>query len=135
MKGKARGRAKPPLVMRKELTQEMVTYGTDLLCPGLPIQNSLYLQLRAVHGTATFILGVWNLMKLLFCFGVVVAVLSFLGWGAGGWNHAGKTSDVLCLFALNRVLFLKIHAMALLVWERRKVLLGFKCNWRKPLVT
>lgn len=135
MKGKARGRAKPPLVMRKELTQEMVTYGTDLLCPGLPIQNSLYLQLRAVHGTATFILGVWNLMKLLFCFGVVVAVLSFLGWGAGGWNHACKTSAACCPFALSRVLYLKIHAMALLVWERRKILLGFKCNWRKPLVT
>lgn len=61
MKGKVRGRAKPPLVMRKELTQEMVTYGTDLLCPGLPIQNSLYPQLRAVHGTATFIFrsGIW----------------------------------------------------------------------------
>lgn len=56
MKGKVRGRAKPPLVMRKELTQEIVTYGTDLLCPGLPIQNSLYPQLRAVHGMATFIL-------------------------------------------------------------------------------
>lgn len=128
MKGKARGRAKPPLVMRKELTQEMVTYGTDLLCPGLPIQNSLYLQLRAVHGTATFILGVWNLMKLLFCFGVVVAVLSFLGLGAGGWNHAGKTSAACCPFASSKVLYLKFHAMALLVWERRKILLGFKCT-------
>lgn len=57
MEGKVRGRAKPPLVMRKELTQEMVTYGTDLLCPGLPIQNSLYPRLRAVHGTATSFLG------------------------------------------------------------------------------
>lgn len=42
--------------MRKELTQEMVTYGADLLCPGLPIQISLQPQLRAEHGTVTFIL-------------------------------------------------------------------------------
>lgn len=55
MKGKERERAReggggcPPLVMRKELTQEMVTYGTDLLGPGLPIQIPLYLQLTAAR--------------------------------------------------------------------------------------
>lgn len=41
MWGQERGEKKSPLVTRKELTQEMVTYGADLLCPGLPIQISL----------------------------------------------------------------------------------------------
>lgn len=50
-----RGEKKSLLVMRKELTQEMVTYGADLLCPGLPIQISLQAKLRAEHGTVTFI--------------------------------------------------------------------------------
>lgn len=54
--GSREGKKKSPLVMRKELTQEMVTYGADLLCPGLPIQISLQPQLRAGHGTVTFIL-------------------------------------------------------------------------------
>lgn len=53
--GHEREKKKSPLVMRKELTQEMVTYGADLLCPGLPIQISLQPQLRAGHGTVTFI--------------------------------------------------------------------------------
>lgn len=41
--------------MRKELTQETVTYGADLLCPGFPIQISLHPQLSAGHGTAASI--------------------------------------------------------------------------------
>lgn len=65
--------------MRKELTQEMVTYGTDLLCPGLPIQISLYPQLRAVYGTTTFIFRSGIPMKLLVCFAMEVIGLSFLG--------------------------------------------------------
>lgn len=55
-----------PLVMRKELTQEMVTYGTDLLCPGLPIQISLYPQLGAALGTTHVCFWIWHPMKSQF---------------------------------------------------------------------
>lgn len=68
-------------------------------------------------------------MKLLFCFRVVVVVLSSLGRRDGDWNRVGKASAICCPSPLcwaPGISVIKASVGGFAGQEERKIFLGFK---------